>query len=99
MKIKLGDFVSVEEREDLIEKMLTAKDPIVTIDASRLKHSAGIDDFNKLLLSVKYFSERLQSYERTIPGIEIILPEDPFALDLNRIDELQRISGVVIKKV
>ena len=99
MKIKLGDFVSVEEREDLIEKMLTAKDSKVTIDASRLKHSAGVEDFNKLLLSVKFFTERLQRYERDIPTIEIILPEDPFALDIKRIDELQRISGVEIKKV
>ena len=97
MKVDLGDFVSVEEREQLIEKLLITKDSIVVIDASHLKHSAGSNEFNQLLFSVKLFAERLRRYGRKTPTIELVLPEDPFALDLHRIDELRRISGVEIR--
>jgi hypothetical protein len=97
MKVDLGNFVSVEEREQLIEKLLIAKDSIVVVDARNLKHSAGNKEFNQLLLSVKYFAERLRRYGRKTPIIELVLPEDPFALDLHRIDELRRVSGVEIK--
>jgi len=97
MKINLGDFVSIEEREKLIEKILTAKESTVVVDARQLKHSAGNDEYNKLLLSAKYFAERLRRYGRNTPTIKLVLPEDPFALNLKRIDELRRISGVKIE--
>ena len=97
MKVKLGDFVSVEEREQLLEKLLSAKDSIVSVDARSLKQSAGEIEFNQLLLSAKFFSERLRKYGRQTPTIKILLPEDPFALDIKRIDELRRVSGVNIE--
>lgn len=97
MKINLGDFVSVEEREQLIEKLLAAGDSTVVIDARYLKHSAGHKEYDQLLLSAKYFAERLRRYGRKTPTIKIVLPEDPFVLDLNRIDELRRVSGLEIE--
>ena len=97
MKVDLGDFVSIEEREQLIEKLLTAKDSTVVVDARQLKHSAGNDEYNQLLLSARYFAERLRRYGRDIPTIKLVLPEDAFALDLHRVDELRRVSGVKIE--
>jgi hypothetical protein len=97
MKVDLGDFVSVEERENLFEKLLTAKDSTVVLDARHLKHTPGEREWDKLVLSAKFFAERLRRYRRKMPTIKLILPEDPFVFDLKRVDELQRISGVKIE--
>jgi hypothetical protein len=99
MKVDLGDFVSVEEREQLIEKLLMAKDSTVVVDARHVKHSAGNDEYNQLLLSAKFFAERLRRYGRKTPTIKLVLPKDPFAFDLHlhRVDELRRVSGVEIE--
>ncbi len=97
MKVDLGDFVSVEEREQLIEKLITAKDSTVVVDARKLKHAAGIDEYNQLLISARYFAERLRRYGRNTPTLKLVLPEDPFALNLHRIDELRRVSGIKIE--
>ena len=99
MKVDLGDFVSVEEREQLIEKLLMAKDSTVVVDARHLKHSAGTDEYNKVLLSAKFFAERLRRYGRKTPTIKLVLPKDPFSFDLHlhRVDELRRVSGVEIE--
>ena len=69
----------------------------MVVDARHLKHIAGSDEFNRLLLSVKFFAGRLRRYGRTVPTIKLILPEDPFVFDLKRVDELQRVSGVKIE--
>jgi len=99
MKIDLADFVSIEEREQLLEKLLMAKDSTVVLDAHNLKNSPGNDEFNQLLLTAKFFAERLRRYGRETPTIKLILPEDPFALDLNRIDEMRQVAGVKIELV
>ena len=99
MKINLGDFVSVEEREQLIEKLLAAGDSTVVIDARYLKHSAGNKEFDLLLLSAKFFTERLRRYGRKTPTIKIVLPDDPFVVDLHRIDELRQVSGLEIERL
>ena len=99
MKIDLVDFVSVEEREQLLEKLLTAKGSVVTIDASQLKHSASQDEYNQVLFSAKFFAERLKRFGREVPTIQLILPENPFAFDLHRIDELRRVAGLNIELI
>ena len=96
MKVDFGDFVSVEEREKLLEKLLTAKDSTVVLDARYLKHTPGKREWDKLVLSAKFFAERLRRYGRKTPTIKLILPEDPFMFDLKRVDELQRISESVV---
>ena len=97
MKVDLGDFVSVEEREKLLEKLLTAKDSTVMLDTRHLKYTPGEREWDKLVLSAKFFAERLRRYGRKTPTIQLILPEDPFVFDLKRVDELQRVSGVKIE--
>ena len=97
MKVDLGDFVSVEERENLFEKLLTAKDSTVVLDARHLKHTPGEREWDKLVLSAKFFAERLRRYGRKTPTIKLILPEDPFVFDLKRVEELQQVSGVKIE--
>jgi hypothetical protein len=99
MKIDLVDFVSVEEREQLLEKLLTAKDSTVIVDASHLKHSATNDEYNQVLLSAKFFADRLRRFGWDTPTIQFILPENSFAFDLNRIDELRRVAGLNIKLI
>ena len=97
MKVELSDFVSIEDREQLIEELLMTKDSTVVLDARHLKQSAEHDEFDQLLLSAKVFASRLRSYGRKTPTIKLVLPEDPFAFDLQRIDELRRVSGLKIE--
>ena len=85
------------KRENLFEKLLTAKDSTVVLDARHLKHTPGEREWDKLVLSAKFFAERLRRYGRETPTIKLILPEDPFVFDLKRVDELQRVSGVKIE--
>jgi hypothetical protein len=99
MKIDLVDFVSVEERELLVEKLLTAQDSTVIVDARNLKHSATDDEYNQVLLSAKFFTERLRRFGRDAPKIQLIQPDDPFALDLHRIDELRRVADLNIEVI
>ena len=86
------------KREKLLEKLLTAKDSTVVVNARHLKHTPGQREWDKLLLSARFFAERLRRYGRKVPTtIKLILPEDPFVFDLKRVDELQRVSGVKIE--
>ena len=97
MKIDLTDFVSIEEREQLVENLLSSKDSVVEVDARKMKRAAGDDDYDQLLVSIKFMAERLRSYGRQTPTIKFFLPEDHFVLDLKRVDELRRVSGIDIE--
>jgi hypothetical protein len=63
------------KREKLPEKLLTAKDSTVVVDARHLKHTPGKREWNKLLLSAKFFAERLRRYGRKTITIKLMLPE------------------------
>ena len=70
----------------------------MVVNARHLKYTPGQREWDKLLLSARFFAERLRRYGRKVPTtIKLILPEDPFVFDLKRVDELQRVSGVKIE--